>query len=147
MGSVTASLTDKGTPAGERITVNFDGGPQGATEVLKGAHVQMPYCKPPKGELTQDQLDYNSWQAGERAIIENNFADIKSYRVLGNVFRGSVADLERTFTIVVGLVNLKRMMRRTREWTPNTHRKQLKTGPKNPRPAGRKQRDTFNNQG
>ena len=146
VGSVTESLTGERTPAGERITVNFDGGPQAAGEVLKGANLQMPYRKPPNRELTQDQLDYNKWQAGERAIIENNFADIKSYRVLGNTFRGSVPDLERTFTIVTGIVNLKRLMRRTRGWTPNTHRKRLKPGPKKPGPCGRKPRQAFKKQ-
>lgn len=146
MGSVTESLTDGGTPADERITVNFDGGPQAAAEVLGGANVQMPYRKPPNGELTQEQLDYNSWQAGERAIIENNFADIKSYRIVRNVFRGSVAELEDTFTILVGIVNLKRMARVASGRPPNTHRKKLKPGPKKPGPRGRKPRETFKKQ-
>lgn len=146
VGSVTESLTGERTPAGERITVNFDGGPQAAGEVLKGANLQMPYRKPPNKELTQDQLDYNKWQAGERAIIENNFADIKSYRVLGNTFRGSVPDLERTFTIVTGIVNLKRLLRRTRGWTPNTHRKDPKPGPRKPGPCGRKPKQAFKKQ-
>ena len=146
VGSVTESLTDEGTPPGERITVNFDGGPRGAAEVLKGANVQMPYRKPPNGELTQDQLDYNSWQAGERAIIENNFADIKTYRIVRNVFRGSVAELEDAFTIIVGIANLKRMAREASGRPPNTHRKTLKPGPKKPGPRGRKPRETFKTQ-
>ena len=143
LGHVTASLTDPCTPEGERITVHFDGGPQGSGEVLAGADVLMPYRRPPKGELTEEQLDYNSWLAGERAIIENNFADIKAHRILANVFRGSVADLEEAFSVVSGLVNLKRIMRGVRGWTPDTHRKRLKPGPKTPGPRGRKPLKTF----
>ena len=67
-------------------------------------------------------------------------------QIIGNTFRGSVPDLERTFTIVTGIVNLKRLMRRTRGWTPNTHRKRLKPGPKKPGPRGRKPRQTFKKQ-
>ena len=143
LGHVTASLTNPDTPPWERITVNFDGGPRGAHEVFKGADVRMPYRKPPGGELTGEQKAYNSRLAGERAIIENRFADIKSYRILGNVFRGSVHDLDDTFSVVTGLSNLKLMMRRRRGWTPDTHRKRLKPGPKKPGPKGRKPRATF----
>ena len=48
--------------------------------------------------------------AGERVILEGNFAAIKSHRALGGVFRGSAANLERTLTIAVWIVNLKRML-------------------------------------
>ena len=134
LGHVTASLTDPGTPEGERITIHFDGGPQVSGEVLAGADVLMPHRRPPKGELTKEELDYNLWRAGERAIIENNFADIKAHRILGNVFRGSVTDLKEAFSVVSGLVNLKRIMRDVRRWTPDTHRKSLKPGRKTPGP-------------
>ena len=142
-GHVSASLTDPGTPPEERILVNLDGGPQGAEGVLKGADVRMPHRKPVNGQLTSDQMDYNAWLAGRRAIIENNFADIKAHRILGNVFRGSVAELEETFSVVTGIVNLKRIMRRREGRAPDTHRKKLKPEPKNPRLRGRKPRDTF----
>ena len=138
LGHVTASMASPGTPAGERITVNLDGGPRGADKVLRGADVRMPHQKPPGGELTAEQKDYNSRLAGERAVIENAFADIKSYRILGNVFRGSVHDLGDTFSVATGLSNLKRMTRRRRGRTPDTHRRRLKPGPK-----GRKPRAAF----
>ena len=122
MGHVTVSLTSPDTPEGERITVNLDGGPRGADKELLGANVKMPHRKPPGGELTEEQNRYNSRLAGRRAIIENNFADIKAHRILNNVFRGSVDDLEETFALVTGLVNFKRIMRGARGWRPNTHR-------------------------
>ena len=142
-GHVTASLTDPATPPEMRITVNLDGGPQGAEGVLGGADVRMPHRKPRNGQLTRDQTDYNARLAGRRTMIENNIAGIKAHRILGNVFRGSVAELEETFSVVTGIVNLKRIMGQ-REWrAPDTHRKNLRQGTKNPRPRGRKLRDTF----
>lgn len=144
LGHVTASLTDPGTPEGERIAVHFDGGPQGSgEEVLAGADVLMPYRRPPKGELTEERLDYNSRLAGERTIIESNFAGIEARRILGNVFRCSAADLEDAFSAVSGLVNLKRIMRRARGRAPGTRRRRLKPGRKTPGPRGRKPRKTF----
>ena len=128
-GHVTASLTDPGTPPAMRISVNFDDGPQGAKEVLRGADVRTPHRKPRNGQLTRDQMDYNARLAGQRATIENNFADIRAHRILGNVFRGSVAELEAMFSVVTGIVNLKQIMRRRRR-APDTHRKKLKPGPK-----------------
>ena len=142
-GHVTASLTDPATPPGMRITVNLDGGPQGAEGVLEGADVRMPRRKPRNGQLTEDQKNYNARLAGRRAVIEDSIAGIKAHRILGNVFRGSVAELEETFSVVTGIVNLKRIMRRREGRAPDTHRKNLRQGLKNPRPRGRKPRDTF----
>ena len=140
-GHVTASLTDPGTPPGMRITVNLDGGPQGAEGVLEGADVRMPRRKPRNGQLTEDQKNYNARLAGRRAVIEDSIAGIKAHRILGNVFRGSVAELEETFSVVTGIVNLKRIMARREGRAPETHRKNLRQGPKKPRPRGRKPRD------
>ena len=127
---MAASLTDPGTPPERRIPVNLDSGPQRAEKVLECADIRMPHRKPRNGQLTKDQKDYNAWLAGRRAIIENNFADIKAHRILGNAFCGSVAEPEETFSVVTGIVNLKRIMRVRKEWTPDTHRKKLKPGPK-----------------
>ena len=38
---------------------------------------------------------------GERAVVVSKFAAIKSYMMLASVFRGSVADLERTLSIAM----------------------------------------------
>ena len=110
-GRTAASLADGGVPAGERVRVNLDGGPRGAEKMLRGADVRMPRHGPLR-HLAQDQADLDSRLAGKRTVVESAFAAIKSYRALGNVFRGSAADLERTLTIATGIVNLKRMLGR-----------------------------------
>ena len=71
--------------------------------------MRMPH-RGPLRHLAQDQANFNSRLAGERAAVESAFAAIKSYRALGGVFRGSAADLERTLTIATGIVNLRRML-------------------------------------
>ena len=143
LGHLTASMTNPDTPADRRITVNLDGGPQGARDVLCGANVRMPNRTPPGGKLTREEIEYNNWLAGLRAVIENDFADIKDNGVFGTKFRGSVQDLEETGAIAVGLANLKKIRRRRKGFVPDTHRKQLKPGPKKPGPRGRKPRITF----
>ena len=110
-GRAADSLADGGAPAGGRARVNLDGGPRGAERVLRGADVRMPH-RGPLRHLAQDQANFNSRLAGERAAVESAFAAIKSYGALGSVFRGSAADLERTLTIATGIVNLKRMLGR-----------------------------------
>ena len=142
LGHLSASMTNPDTPADRRITVNLDGGPLGARDVLRGANVRMPHRTPPGGKLTREEIDYN-WLAGERAIIENNFADIKDNGIFGTKFRGSVQDLKETGTVAVGLANFKRIRRSREGFVPDTHRKQLKPGPKKPGPRGRKPRQTF----
>ncbi len=110
-GRTAASLADGGAPAAGRVRVNLDGGPRGAENILRGADVRMSHRGPLK-HLAQDQTDLDSRLAGEHAVVEGAFAAIKSYRALGNVFRGSAADPERTLTIATGIVNLKRMLGR-----------------------------------
>ena len=142
MGHVTASLTDPNTPPGSRITANLDGGPQAADKVLQGANVRMPYRKPPKGELTDEQNAYNSRLAADRSPIENRFAEAKQHGILANKFRGSVRDLHEYSTVAFGIVNLKLMMREADGFVPDTHADEAK-GPGPPGPHGRKPRQTF----
>ena len=145
-GPVTASLTSPDTPAAGRITANFDGGPQGAAEVLKGANVRMPHRKPIGGELTDEQRADNSQLARERAPIENRFGEVKQNGILGNRFRGSVRDLAKFRTVCFGLANLKLMMREAEGFAPNTHARKAPEGPEGPGPPGphgRKPRQTF----
>ena len=142
VGHVTASLTDPNTPAGRRITVNIDGGPQGAAEVLQGANVRMPHRKPPKGELTDEQKAYNSKLASERSPIENRFGEIKQNGILANRFRGSVHDLHEYRTVPIGIGNLKLMTREADGFVPDTHAEEAREpGPQGPH--GREPRQTF----
>ena len=109
MGSVADSLLGGGAPAGDRIAVNLDGGLRGAEKALRGADVRMPRRISFREGAGQERMSHGQRQAGDRAAIEANLAGIRSYRILGGVFRGSVADLEKALTVATGLVNLNRM--------------------------------------
>ena len=138
LGHLAESMAHPDTPADRRIVVNLDGGPQGARGVLCGANVRMPHRTPSGGKLAREEIDYNNWLAGKRAMIENNFADIKDNAIFGTRFRGSVHDLEEAGAVAVGLANFKRIRRRRKGFVPDTHRRQPKPGPMKPWPRGRK---------
>ena len=101
--------------------------------------MRMPH-RGPLRHMAQDQANFNSRLAGERAVVESAFAAIKSYRALGGVFRGSAADLERTLTIATGIVNLKRMLGRDKgggAWMPTQEARAVPQAAQGARKAGR----------
>lgn len=143
LGHVTESLKNPDTPEGERIEVRVDKGPRGIRSEWPGANVSMPHFKPRGGELTDEQRQENYEMNSKRAKIENCFADIKDYRLVKNVFRGSVDDLDETLTVLTGLTNLAKVMRKMPGWKPKTHLKKKKRGRKKAGPKGRKPLLTF----
>lgn len=108
-GHVSDSLLGGGAPAGDRIAASLDGGLRGAEKVLRGADVRMPRRIPYSERAEQERGDPGPRPAADRAVIEANLAGIRSYRILGGVFRGPVADLEKALTVATGLVNLNRI--------------------------------------
>lgn len=146
LGHVTESLKNPDTPEGKRIEVRVDKGPRGIRGEWPGADVSMPHFKPRGGELTDEQRRENYEMNSKRAIIENCFADIKDYRIVKNVYRGSVDELDETLTVLTGLTNLAKVMRRLPGWKPKRHRHGPKRGRKKAGPKGRKPRLTFKKQ-
>ena len=111
LGDLMRSLKDPDTPPEKRLEVNLDRGMASADDEWEGAHVNIPF-KRAKGqkELEPWQIEHNHIIDSDRAIIENEFRRMKVYRLIGGIFRGSVADLEKTVVFVTGIVNLQRMM-------------------------------------
>ena len=111
LGELTRSIEDPSTPQAERLKVNVDRGMQGADKEWQGANVKIP-IKRAKGqkELPPEALAYNYEIDSERAIIENLFRRIKVYHLVGGIFRGSVADLQKMVVFLTGVVNLERIM-------------------------------------
>lgn len=111
LGDLMRSLKDPDTPPEKRLEVNLDRGMVSADDEWPGAHVYTPF-KRAKGqkELEPWQIEHNHVVDSDRAIIENEFRRMKVYRLIGGIFRGSVADLEKTVVFVTGIVNLQRMM-------------------------------------
>ena len=111
LGDLTRSMEDPGTPQSDRVKVNVDRGMQGADAKWPGANVKIPIRRA-KGqkELPPEAREYNYEIDSERAIVENQFRRLKTYHLVGGIFRGSVHDLSRMVTFLTGVVNLERIM-------------------------------------
>ncbi|CAF3563236.1 unnamed protein product [Rotaria sordida] len=73
-------------------------------------YVITPRKKPRGGELTAEEKDFNRSISSARAAIENINRRVKSYAVLGSIYKGPYDDLEKITKIahvVVSLCNLK----------------------------------------
>jgi hypothetical protein len=66
--------------------------------------------KPPKGELTTEDKAYNRNINSSRAAIENINQRLKTYAILGGIYRGTIDDFEKITKItrvVSALCNLQ----------------------------------------
>ncbi|CAF0883242.1 unnamed protein product [Rotaria sordida] len=73
-------------------------------------YVITPRKKPRGGELTAEEKDFNRSISSARAAIENINRRVKSYAILGSIYKGPYDDLEKITKIahvVVSLCNLK----------------------------------------
>jgi hypothetical protein len=66
-----------------------------------------PYKKPPKGELTQAQKDFNRSVSQQRVYVEHVIRAIKIFRVAKQEFRMRSGMYESALGCVCGLVRLR----------------------------------------
>ena len=142
LGDITRSMEDPATPEDRRLTVNLDRGMPGAAEKWPGADTRIPR-KRAKGqkELSEEDRAYNYSINSPRSVAEHGFRRIKTYHLVGGIFRGTVGELGDTVVFITGVVNLQRIMGCVDP--KRSHRK----GPIGKRPrmgwAGRKPYKTF----
>ena len=143
MGWPTDSLSDPGTPHGERITTNLDRAMISIDREWVGADVRIPHKrKPGQKRLSPEQRRENYEMNSERAIIETNFSRINAYDAFGGVFRGTIEDLGMSLNVVAGFINLQRIMGTIDP--ARAHRKGRRPGrPRKRGSRGRKRRKTF----
>jgi len=63
-----------------------------------------PIKKPRKGQLTQDETDYNAEHGWYRASIEHCFGYMKRFKILSGIFRGNVSDSETLLADAVKII-------------------------------------------
>ena len=63
-----------------------------------------PIKKPRKGQLTQDETDYNAEHGWYRSSIEHCFGYMKRFKILSGVFRGNVSDSETLLADAVKII-------------------------------------------
>lgn len=70
-------------------------------------HTTTPHKKPPKGELTQAQKDFNRSVSQQRVYVEHVIRVIKIFRVAKQEFRMRSGMYDRAIGCVCGLVRLR----------------------------------------
>lgn len=73
-----------------------------------GTNLAIPFKSSKLHSLTQRQKDRNTRHSRKRIIVEHVFASLKTFRILADRFRGSLANYHHYFLIACGLRNLAR---------------------------------------
>lgn len=73
-----------------------------------GTNLAVPFKSSKLRSLTKRQKDHNARHSRKRIIVEHVFASLKTFRILADRFRGSLASYHQYFLIVCGLRNLAR---------------------------------------
>lgn len=73
-----------------------------------GTNIAIPIKSSKLHPLTQRQKERNTGHSRKRIIVEHVFASLKTFRILADRFRGSLAYYHQYFVIVCGLRNLAR---------------------------------------
>lgn len=93
-----------------RDTIGADLGFMGTAkhEVTAQWDVLRPHKTPPKGELTDDQVDFNDRFNHVRARVEQVFGALKNKFGVLHTFRGHERRLDEVFLICCALYNLEK---------------------------------------
>ena len=69
-------------------------------------NVILPYKRKRKIPLTDEEKSHNRELASQRVLIENTFAKLKKFKILGSVYRNFQKKLHLRFNIISGIHNL-----------------------------------------
>jgi len=70
-------------------------------------NVNLPHKKPKNGALTKQQKQENKEHSKIRIAVEHKFAEIKRFRILGDVYRNFRKKHNLRFNIIAGIINLQ----------------------------------------
>ena len=70
-------------------------------------HVYLPHKKPKHGKLTAQQKRENKEHSQIRILVEHKFAQLKKFRILGEVYRNFRTKHHLRFNIMAGIVNMQ----------------------------------------
>lgn len=82
-----------------------DLGYQGLGKLCK--NVRLPFKKPKGGKLSPEQKSYNKAHSQIRIAVEHKFAELKKFRILGEVYRNFRKKHHLRFNIIAGMVNFQ----------------------------------------
>ncbi len=119
------AMKDPNTPDKEKFDLYLDAVYISAGEDYLGVNVITPYKRPPKGQLTKEQMEFNRWQRAIRVIIENVIGEGKQYAILQHQFQGNDDDHNLLMQGIATLVNYNRLWDKIRD-RPTARLKKLK---------------------
>ena len=90
-------------PMPRDATKLIDSGYQGLQKLTK--NVKLPIKKKQKTPLTKAEKAYNRELASERVLVENVFARLKKFKILGSTYRNFQKKLHMRFNIIAGIHN------------------------------------------
>jgi hypothetical protein len=99
------ALLKSGDKIPKESRVYVDSGYQGIQEIHKES--EYPYKKPKKGELTDEEKEYNTAFSRIRVKVENVIAKIKVFHIVSDRYRNKGKRFNEKFRIIAGIVNLK----------------------------------------
>lgn len=82
-----------------------DLGYQGLAKLCQ--YVLLPFKKPKGGKLTRAQKTYNRAHSQKRIAVEHKFAELKKFRILGEIYRNFRRKHHMRFNIIAGIVNFQ----------------------------------------
>jgi hypothetical protein len=91
-------------PLPREATILADSGYQGLQKKNKNA--VLPHKKKRKTPLAKKEKAHNRALASQRVLIENVFAKLKKFKILGSVYRNFQKKLHLRFNIIAGIHNL-----------------------------------------
>ncbi|MBV8923631.1 transposase family protein, partial [Bradyrhizobium sp.] len=70
-------------------------------------NLEFPYKKPKRGELNDEEKEYNRGLSSFRVRVEHRIGRVKRFRIVSERFRNPLRTHDTKVSIVAGLVNLE----------------------------------------
>jgi len=99
------TIRRKGPPLPKRARAYVDSGYQGYDK--DHANLEFPYKKPKRGELNDEEKEYNRGLSSFRVRVEHRIGRVKRFRIVSERFRNPLRTHDTKVSIVAGLVNLE----------------------------------------
>ena len=75
-----------------------------------GIKVVLPIKRKPGKKLSPGEKEYNKTQSKIRVYVENAIRRVKTFRIMGDVYRNPIKKYDRINDIICGLVNQRLLL-------------------------------------
>jgi hypothetical protein len=99
------ALLKRGDKIPKNTRVYVDSGYQGIQDIHKES--EYPYKKHMRGELAEEEREYNTALSRIRVKVENVIAKVKVFKIMTERYRNKRKGFNDKFKIIAGIVNMK----------------------------------------